>query len=138
MAFDFIAELKKLCVQLQKEDVAVYFEQAKKMNDMDQELQDLIGKFNLARFNYNIETNKQEGRDEAVIAGYENEINELYTQIMENDSMVAYSEAKTDVDRLMQHAQAVITCVFNGGDPMLVELPDEGCTGSCSSCSGCH
>ena len=105
---------------------------------MDQELQDLIGKFNLARFNYNIETNKQEGRDEAVIAGYENEINELYTQIMENDSMVAYSEAKTDVDRLMQHAQAVITCVFNGGDPMLVELPDEGCTGSCSSCSGCH
>ena len=138
MTFDFITEFKKLCKQLQKEDVIVYLEQARKMNDMDQELQELIGKFNLARFNYNIEANKQEGSDEKVIAEYEKEINELYTQIMENDSMVAYSEAKADVDRLMQHAQAILTCVFNGGAPMLVELPDEGCTGSCSTCSGCH
>ena len=73
MAFDFITEFKKLCVQLQKEDVAIYFEQAKKMNDMDQELQELIGKFNLAKFNMNIEMNKQEGRDEALIKKYEAE-----------------------------------------------------------------
>ena len=138
MAFDFIAEFKKLCVQLQKEDVAIYFEQAKKMNDMDQELQELIGKFNLAKFNLNIEKNKQEGKDYTVISKYEAELSDLYEEIMANDSMVAYSEAKADVDRLVQHTQAILTCVFNGGNPMLVELPDAGCTGSCSSCSGCH
>ncbi len=138
MAFDFITEFKKLCVQLQKEDVAVYFEQAKKMNDMDQELQDLIGKFNLAKFNLNIEMNKMEDRDEALINKYDAELRDLYEQIMANDSMVAYSDAKADVDRLVQYTQAILTAVFDGGNPMLVQLPEAGCTGSCSSCSGCH
>ena len=138
MAFDFITEFKKLCVQLQKEDVAIYFEQAKKMNDMDQELQDLIGKFNLAKFNLNIEMNKMEDRDEALINKYDAELRDLYEQIMANDSMVAYSDAKADVDRLVQYTQAILTAVFDGGNPMLVQLPEAGCTGSCSSCSGCH
>ena len=138
MAFDFITEFKKLCVQLQKEDVAVYFEQAKKMNDMDQELQDLIGKFNLAKFNLNIEMNKMEDKDETLINKYDAELRDLYEQIMANDSMVAYSDAKADVDRLVQYTQAILTAVFDGGNPMLVQLPEAGCTGSCSSCSGCH
>ena len=138
MAFDFITEFKKLCVQLQKEDVAIYFEQAKKMNDMDQELQDLIGKFNLAKFNLNIEMNKMEDKDETLINKYDAELRDLYEQIMANDSMVAYSDAKADVDRLVQYTQAILTAVFDGGNPMLVQLPEAGCTGSCSSCSGCH
>ena len=138
MAFDFITEFKKLCVQLQKEDVAVYFEQAKKMNDMDQELQELIGKFNLTKFNLNIEMNKMEDKDETLINKYDAELRDLYEQIMANDSMVAYSDAKADVDRLVQYTQAILTAVFDGGNPMLVQLPEAGCTGSCSSCSGCH
>jgi len=27
---------------------------------------------------------------------------------------------------------------MNGGDPMTVNPPAGGCTGSCASCSGCH
>ena len=138
MAFDFILEFKKLCAQLQKEDVIVYLEQAKKMNDMDQELQELIGKFNLARFNLNIEMNKQEGQDEDELNRLDAELNDLYDQIMNNDSMIAYNEARMEVDRLTKHIQAIITATVNGGDPMVVELPVEGCSGSCESCSGCH
>ena len=138
MAFDFILEFKKLCAQLQKEDVIVYLEQAKKMNDMDQELQDLIGKFNLARFNLNIEMNKQEDSDENELRRLDEEISGLYEQIMANDSMMAYNEALNDVNRLKQYVDAVLTATINGGDPMVVQLPEEGCTGSCSSCSGCH
>ena len=33
MAFDFITEFKKLCAQLQKEDIIVYLNQAKDMMD---------------------------------------------------------------------------------------------------------
>ena len=138
MAFDFITEFKKLCKQLQKEDVIVYLEQARKMNDMDQELQDLIGKFNLARFNLNIEMNKQEDSDENELRRLDEEISSLYEQIMANDSMMAYNEALNDVNRLKQYVDAVLTATINGGDPMVVQLPEEGCTGSCSSCSGCH
>ncbi|MBE6878907.1 MAG: YlbF family regulator [Ruminococcaceae bacterium] len=137
MAFDFITEFKKLCAQLQKEDVIVYLEQAKAMVDKDQELQDMIGKFNLAKYNLNAEMMNPEADDEK-LNQLDLELNTLYEEIMANEFMVAYNEAAADVDRLTKHIQAIITTTVNGGDPMTVELPAEGCTGSCSSCSGCH
>jgi len=137
MAFDFITEFKKLCAQLQKEDVIVYLEQAKAMVDKDQELQEMIGKFNLVKYNLNAEMMNPEA-DNDKLNQLDIELNTLYEEIMESENMVAYNEAAADVDRLTKHIQAIITTTVNGGDPMTVELPEEGCTGSCSTCSGCH
>jgi len=134
--FDIIYEFKLLAKKLQQDDRVIYLEQAKKMNDMDQELQELIGKFNLVQFNYRTESVKED-RDEAKLEQLNSELIDLYGQIMENDSMKEYNECKTEVDRLTQHIQAIITSALNGGDPMLVELPEGGCSGSCSTCSGC-
>lgn len=134
---DFIQELKKLAVELQKEDVIVYFEQAKRMNDMDEELQEIIGKFNLIRFNLNAELAKPD-QDAAVVEKFNAELSEAYGEIMANESMVAYNEAKIEVDKLTKHIQAIITATVNGEDPMSVSFPEENCHGSCSSCSGCH
>lgn len=137
MAFDFITEFKKLCAQLQKEDVIVYLEQAKNMTDKDQELQDLIGKFNLTRYNLTTELTKSD-KNEELVAKLDAELNDLYEQVMSNENMVAYNEAREEVDHLTKYIQAIITETVNGGDPMTVELPTESCSGSCSSCSGCH
>ncbi|MBQ9845634.1 MAG: YlbF family regulator [Oscillospiraceae bacterium] len=137
MAFDFITEFKKLCVQLQKEDVLVYLAQAKAMVDKDQELQEMIGKFNLTKYNLNAEMMNPES-DGDKLNQLDLELNTLYEEIMASENMVAYNEAAADVDKLTKHIQAIITTTVNGGDPMTVELPAEGCTGSCSSCSGCH
>ena len=137
MAFDFITEFKKLCVQLQKEDVLVYLAQAKAMVDKDQELQEMIGKFNLAKYNLNAEMMNPEA-DNDKLNQLDLELNTLYEEIMASENMVAYNEAAADVDKLTKHIQAIITTTVNGGDPMTVELPEEGCTGSCSTCSGCH
>ena len=137
MAFDFITEFKKLCAQLQKEDVIVYLAQAKAMVDKDQELQDMIGEFNLVKYNLNAEMMNPDG-DSDKMNQLDLELNTLYEKIMESENMVAYNEAAAEVDRLTKHIQAIITTTVNGGDPMTVELPEEGCTGSCSSCSGCH
>jgi len=137
MAFDFITEFKKLCVELQKEDVLVYLKQAKDMMDKDQELQDMIGKFNLAKYNLNAEMMNPEA-DNDKLNQLDLELNTLYEEIMANEFMIAFNEAAADVDRLTKHIQAIITTTVNGGDPMTVELPEEGCTGSCSTCSGCH
>jgi len=134
--FDIIYEFKLLAKKLQQDDRVIYLEQAKKMNDMDQELQELIGKFNLVQFNYRTESVKED-RDEAKLEQLNSELIDLYGQIMENDSMKEYNECKTEVDRLTQHIQAIITSALNGGDPMIVELPEGGCSGSCSTCSGC-
>ncbi len=137
MAFDFITEFKKLCAQLQKEDVIVYLNQAKDMMDKDQELQEMIGKFNLTKYQLNAEMAKPDG-DNDKINELDLELNKLYEEIMANEFMIAFSEASDEVDHLTKYIQAIITATVNGGDPMTVELPAGGCSGSCSSCSGCH
>ncbi len=134
--FDIIHEFKVLATKLKDDDRLVYLRQAKAMNDMDQELQELIGKFNLAQYNYQIEISKDE-MDEEKLNTINSELQDLYAQIMENDSMKEYNECKMEADKLTQHLQAIITAAINGGDPMTVEMPTGGCTGSCSSCSGC-
>lgn len=134
--FDIINEFKLLAVKLQQDDRVVYLDQVKKKMDMDKELQDLIGKFNLAQYNYRIEAVKED-KDEAKLEEMNKELISVYSDIMANEFMVEYNECKTEVDKLTQHIQAIITSALNGGNPMLVELPEGGCSGSCASCSGC-
>lgn len=134
---DIIQEFKKLAVQLQKEDALVYLDQAKKMNDMDQELQEVIGEFNITRYNLNAELMKSE-KDEAKVDELNEKLNDLYSQIMHNENMINYNQAKEEVELIVQHIQAIVAAAVNGADPMTVELPEEGCSGSCSTCGGCH
>ena len=103
---------------------------------MDQELQQLIGKFNLKQYEYRVEVVKAE-RDEDKIKALNDDIMQLYRDIMANDSMKEYNDCKNEVDRLEEHLKAIIHAAIEGNDPMIVELPEGGCVGDCSSCSGC-
>lgn len=134
--FDIIYEFKLLAKKLQQDDRLIYLDQARKMNDMDQELQDLIGKFNLCQYNYKTEL-VREPKDDEKLKSLNTELMDLYQQIIANDSMREYNECKAEVDKLTQHIQAIINAAVNGGDPMAVELPSGGCDGNCSGCSGC-
>ena len=137
--FDVIYELRLLAKKLQQDDRIVYLEQVKKKMDMDKELQELIQKFNTLQYEYRIEAVKEEGtRDDAKVQKLNSELISIYADIMANEFMMEYNECKNEVDKLTQLVQAIITAAINGGDPMIVQLPEEGCTGSCSSCSGCH
>ncbi|MEG1932309.1 MAG: YlbF family regulator, partial [Pygmaiobacter sp.] len=64
-------------------------------------------------------------------------IHELYLAIMNNESMVAYNQAKNQMDGLMQYITEILTAAVNGEDPTTVER-SSGCSGSCGSCGGCH
>ena len=66
------------------------------------------------------------------------QVNSLYGQIMGNEGMVAYNEAKRDCENLVNYIDAIINTAMNGGDPMTVQEPSASCTGSCSTCGGCH
>ena len=99
MAFDFITEFKKLCVQLQKEDIIVYLNQAKDMMDKDQELQEMIGKFNLTKYQLNAEMVKPDA-DNDKINELDLELNKLYEEIMANEFMIAFSEASVLAPRI--------------------------------------
>ena len=136
--FDVIYELRLLAKKLQQDDRIVYLEQVKKKMDMDKELQELIQKFNTLQYEYRVEMVKEDGaRDDAKVASLNSELISIYADIMANEFMMEYNECKNEVDKLTQLVQAIITAAINGGDPMIVEVPEGGCSGSCSSCSGC-
>ena len=136
--FDVIYELRLLAKKLQQDDRIVYLEQVKKKMDMDKELQEIIQKFNTLQYEYWIEAVKEDGvRDDAKVQNLNKELVSIYADIMANEFMMEYNECKNEVDKLTQLVQAIITAAINGGDPMIVEVPEGGCSGSCSSCSGC-
>ena len=64
---DCIDIFKRAAMALQTDSRYLAMDQARKMNDKDEELQNLIGEFNLARMDLNNEIGKNE-RDDARIA----------------------------------------------------------------------
>ena len=65
--------------------------------DKDEELQNLIGEFNLARMDLNNEIGKSE-RNDARIAELNEKVNSLYGQIMGNEAWWLTNEAKRDCE----------------------------------------
>ncbi len=125
--------------QIQKETEFFNDTATTEKNDADETLQTLIGDFNLARIDLNSELSKSaEEKDKDRVAMLNTRVNDLYQAIMENESMKAYNEAKQEMEAVVAWVNAIITTAVNGGDPMTVEQPTGGCSGSCASCGGCH
>ena len=110
---DCIDLFKRAAMALQTDPRYLALDQARKLNDRDEELQNMIGEFNLARMDLN-------------------------NKIMADEGMTAYNEAKKDCENLVNYIDAIINTAMNGGDPMTVQEPSASCTGSCSTCGGCH
>ena len=51
--------------------------------------------------------------------------------------MVEYNTAKADLDTMMNEINTIISKCVDGEDPDTCDV-HSGCTGSCSSCGGCH
>ena len=110
---DCIDLFKRAAMALQTDPRYLALDQARKANDKDEELQNLIAELNT-------------------------KVNDLYGKIMADEGMTAYNEAKRDCENLVNYIDAIINTAMNGGDPMTVQEPSESCTGSCSTCGGCH
>ena len=95
---------------------------ARRENDMDEELQNMIGEFNLARLDLNNESAKAE-TDAARVAELNQRVNDLYSQIMASEGMVRYNAAKAECEAMVSHIDAIINTAMNGGDPMTVQAP---------------
>ncbi|MBE6764860.1 MAG: YlbF family regulator [Ruminococcaceae bacterium] len=115
-------------------------EQTRKANDADEALQALIEKFNLLGMTMEVEAGKNEP-DEARIDKLNAEMMELYSKILENETMAAFNEAKAVMDQKMDEVVAILAAAVNGEDPMTFDpnaQHSDGCGGDCSCCSGCH
>lgn len=108
---------------------------ARNNNDADEELQKLIGEFNMGRMQLNREMSKTD-KDQDKIADMNLKIRELYGKIMENPNMASFNDAKQAMDDLMIEVTGILQMSANGEDPETCE--PKNCTGSCSTCGGCH
>ena len=126
-----------LACQLQEDARCKAVLNAQKAADADETLQALIGDFNLKRIAINNEETKEDGRDAEKLRQLNAEIRETYSAIMANESMMAYNEAKTELDQLVGKIQTAINLAVQGQDPNLAAR-EISCSGDCGSCGGCH
>lgn len=131
-----IEATRNLGVELQKDERFVRYIKAKLANDNDETLQNQIGEFNTVRMNLDREMNN-ENQDENKIRELNEKLREIYTAVMSSKSMLEYNTAKAELDAMLNDINSIITQCVEGEDPTTVE-PQTACTGSCSTCGGCH
>lgn len=131
---DVISMARDLGRALQQEEAYIVWQEAQRTADADAELQKLIGEFNLKRMIINDEAGKKD-RDQEKLTKANKEMREVYSQIMSNENMIAYNDAKSAFDAILNRVNAIIQQSAQGADPDTADAVD--CTGSCSTCGGC-
>ncbi len=133
-----IDKARELGVALQANERYSKYQLAKTNNDNDEELQNMIQEFNMKRVQLNTEMSKAE-KDQEKLSELDSEIKSLYGNIMANENMNKFNEAKNEMDTLLSQVNMVITMSANGEDPLTCPVEvSSSCSGSCGSCSGCH
>lgn len=133
---DIIEMTRELGKAIQKDDRYLNMQLATQNCEDDQQLQDLIGDFNLKRLAINNETSGEDANEEKLRTLNE-ELRHIYAQIMQNPNMTAYNMAREEMDGLMNRVTAIITKSVEGEDPETADY-EASCTGSCATCGGCH
>ena len=108
---------------------------AKSAADSDESLQALITEFNIKRVAINAEACKTD-RDDEVLKKLNAEMRTAYSDIMNNEQMKAYNDAKQAFDKVLQRVLAIVQQSADGEDPDTTDF-SEDCTHDCSTCGGC-
>ncbi|MBR1730883.1 MAG: YlbF family regulator [Ruminococcus sp.] len=132
---DIIEQVRELGRLIQADESYKKMKEAEKAADADTELQELIKEFNLKRLSINTENAKVQ-KDPDKIKELNTEMQRVYSDIMSNEHMVAYNEAKQKYDTLTVRVNTILQNCIAGEDPDTTDF-DASCTGSCSTCGGC-
>lgn len=134
---DIIEITRQLGRALQSEQAYIDMRLASQESDEDEALQQLIGEFNLKRMAINNEAQKED-RSEDTLQRLNGELRDVYAQIMSNEHMIAYNNAKGEFDALLQRITGIIGLCADGENPDTCDYDPSSCGGDCSSCGGCH
>ena len=135
---DIIKMARELGKTIQESEAYITYAACKQQNDEDEGLQKLIGDFNLLRMSLGNEISKPEDqKDKDKIQALNSQLNDCYTSIMENENMIKFNNAKEAIDTIMNQITMILGMTVEGEDPMTCEV-EHNCSGSCSTCGGCH
>lgn len=130
---------RQLGAAIQADDRYKAFDAAKKANDADKELNELIGQINLVQLSYQNEAAKGEIADSKKLESFGADFEKLYREVMLNPNMAAFEQAKNAIDEMMNEIMGILALCIDGQDPATCEPEHEhNCGGECSSCGGCH
>lgn len=136
-------EIEKLARQLgaaiQQDQLYIDYDNARKANEADDELNNLMGKIRLIQMSYQHEAS-EENPNEEKLEGYNKEFQGIYSQIMANKNMQAFENARKAVDDMMNYISGILAMCVNGEDPETCDpsAHEHECGGECGSCGGCH
>ena len=133
---DIIELSRELGRKIQQEESYIAMQEANKACEEDDALQTLIGEFNLKKLALNEKISSPE-QDKEAVAELNTEMRKIYADIMVNENMIKLNESKAQFDTIINRVFAIVSNSANGEDPNTTDY-QPSCSGSCSSCSGCH
>ena len=126
-----------LAVQLQADPRCEAVKAAAAAADADEALQNMISEFNLKRIAINNEESKPTEEQSAdKLRELNTELRSIYASVMANERMMAYQNAQGELEALVNKMHLAINLAAQGQDPN--QAAQEGCTGNCGTCGGCH
>ena len=131
-----IESVRELGKEIQKDERFIRFAKARLDSDNNTELQAMIGEFNVTR----MELDRLDGADEQNEEKHKElneKLREIYGNIMSNPVMVEFNTAKVALDQMMNEINVILGKTLDGEDPETCSA-ESGCSGSCSTCGGCH
>lgn len=119
-----------LGLEIAKSSEMKKLEEAKDAFEANADIQGKMSEYETDRILLTQEYSKEEA-DEKLIADLHARIEELATEITTNALYVAFTQAQSEVNALMNEVNAEIKYCITG------ERPSD-CTHDCSTCKGCH
>lgn len=132
---DVIAQVRELGKAIQKDERFIRYAKARLENDNNEELQAMIGEFNIIRMELDKQLSGEE-KEQTKVDELNTKLRDVYSKIMASPAMIEYNTAKAELDQMVGKINTVISKCLDGEDPETCDTV--ACTGSCSTCGGCH
>ncbi len=134
---DIIEKTRELGSLIQQDERYLAFVHARKNNEADSALNELIDRLGQIQSEYSEAVSQNEDMHESEKEAYDQRFRDVYSVVMQNENMIAYQQAKAEVDDMMQYIMQLLSMCVNGADPATCEVPEQGCTGSCANWGWC-
>ena len=115
---------------IEVDEIFIQYKSAKEKYENDKELQDLIGDYNLKKMSVANMMNEKD-KDEKRLSCLQDELQAAYDDVVRNRIMAEFLSAQQAMEELVNQVYGIINFYITGEE-------SGNCTGSCSTCSGCH
>jgi cell fate (sporulation/competence/biofilm development) regulator YlbF (YheA/YmcA/DUF963 family) len=131
---DVLEMAKQLGEAISVSEQFVRFAEAEEKFKTDETAQALLLKYNTERGELAAQMQKEDIKPMEMIE-IRKKLAKQYSDLLKNDIIKEYTEAKAGAEKLLSDVNAIIQFCVTGED---ADGEHSSCTGSCSTCSGCH